>query len=234
MATITTTTTGTGDDVVSVIHIGPRGLDHYLKAVQGQSGNPRIKCDGRSILLVSPGSPHERSADWLDSLVKEVITEFQIPARPFASTFYRLPRHQSGVMPDKSYYIQNVGRIRGVRKKIDLTVDPPPDLVIEVSDTNDTSRSLAICRALLVPEVWIYKVRSGVVLILHLETTVQEKPRYVNRSRSLALPFLGIDDITPWAEDSDEDEHVFRTRLRNWVRDVLAPCVRAGRDPENG
>lgn len=223
-----------GGDVVSVIHIGPRGLDHYLRAVRGQPHNPLIQCDGRSIQLVSPGANHERAADRLDTLVKEVVDAFQTPARPFASTFYRLPREQTGVMPDKSYYIQNVGRVRGARKTIDLTIDPPPDLVIAVSDTHDTSRSLAICQSLGVPEVWVYEVRAGSLRILHLGRTKQGKARYVTRPLSLALPFLRADDIAPWADDRDEDEHVFLDRLRTWVRDVLVPRVRPPGDPADG
>ena len=52
-----TTQTEAGGDALTVINIGPRGLDHYLKAVEGQLGNPRVKCGGRS-LLVSPGPYH--------------------------------------------------------------------------------------------------------------------------------------------------------------------------------
>ncbi|MBW4621851.1 MAG: Uma2 family endonuclease [Cyanosarcina radialis HA8281-LM2] len=38
---------------------------------------------------------------------------------------------EHGIEPDNCFYIQNHQRMRG-KTRIDLTVDPPPDLAIEV------------------------------------------------------------------------------------------------------
>ena len=45
--------------------------------------------------------------------------------------------------PDGCFYVQNERRIRG-KQRIDLTVDPPPDLVIEVDITSPSLDKLPI------------------------------------------------------------------------------------------
>jgi len=42
-----------------------------------------------------------------------------------------------GIEPDQCFYIQNESAIRG-KKRLDLTVDPPPDLALEIDVTSRT------------------------------------------------------------------------------------------------
>ncbi|MDW8452595.1 MAG: hypothetical protein RML39_03965 [Oscillatoriaceae cyanobacterium SKYGB_i_bin93] len=44
---------------------------------------------------------------------------------------------QQAVEPDDCFYIQNEAVVRG-KKQIDLTLDPPPDLVIEIDISSRT------------------------------------------------------------------------------------------------
>jgi Uma2 family endonuclease len=57
---------------------------------------------------------------------------------------------ETDVEPDDCFYIQNEAAIRG-KDRIDLTIDPPPDLAIEIDNTSSTSLSSAVvllCRLL--------------------------------------------------------------------------------------
>jgi Uma2 family endonuclease len=69
-----------------------------------------------------------------------------------------------GAEPDSYFYIQNSDRIQGNR--IDITIDPPPDLVIEVDITNSSTRSFPVYQQLGIPEIWRYA--NGSVKIYQL------------------------------------------------------------------
>ena len=60
---------------------------------------------------------------------------------------------RAGVEPDTCFYIENRQVILG-KERINLTVDPPPDLVIEVDFTSVTN--LGSYSPLAIPELWIY------------------------------------------------------------------------------
>jgi Uma2 family endonuclease len=71
-----------------------------------------------------------------------------------------------GIEPDECFYIQNHQVMVG-KERIDLSVDPPPDLAIEVDVTSKTQMEGYI--SLGVPELWlcdrgelkIYTLQSG-------------------------------------------------------------------------
>ena len=54
---------------------------------------------------------------------------------------------------DESYYVIHADAVRG-KEEIDLSIDPPPDLVIEVALTASLIRKLRLFAAIGVPEVW--------------------------------------------------------------------------------
>ena len=60
----------------------------------------------------------------------------------------------AGIEPDNCFYIQNYQAMIG-KKRLDLTVDPPPDLAIEVDVTSKTQ--LSAYQALGVAELWRYE-----------------------------------------------------------------------------
>jgi Uma2 family endonuclease len=109
-------------------------------------------------------------------------------------------------------YAQNAGRIRG-KTELDLTVDPPPDVVSEI---NLTSPSLAKCPIFVqlgIPEVWRSDRRSW--QIFHLRHTT-----YSERAESLALPGLTAATLTGFLEQSRTLERlVWLCQLRTWVRE---------------
>jgi Uma2 family endonuclease len=58
-----------------------------------------------------------------------------------------------GLEPDDCFYIQN-SRLMIGKQRINLSIDPPPDLAIEVDVTSKTQLDAYL--ALGVPELWIY------------------------------------------------------------------------------
>lgn len=64
---------------------------------------------------------------------------------------------EGGLEPDKCFYIEHREAILG-KEQIDLEIDPPPDLALEVDVTSLTS--IEDYEALRIPEVWIYREDS--------------------------------------------------------------------------
>jgi Uma2 family endonuclease len=96
---------------------------------------------------------------------------------------------------------------------------PPPDLLIEVVVSHGPKKALGICLLLGIPEVWVHRPRGA-----RLHFLLLEDGKYVSKSRSRSFPFLGPEDVIPWlTSPEDEPDNRWRRRLRDWVRDVLAP-----------
>ena len=60
-----------------------------------------------------------------------------------------------GAEPDCCYYVANADRVIG-KRKFDLEIDPPPDIVVEIDTTNESLNKFPIYAALFVPEIWRY------------------------------------------------------------------------------
>ena len=73
--------------------------------------------------------------------------------------------------------------------ELDLSVDPPPDLAIEVDISSSSLDQLAIYADMGVPEVWIY---DGTVIHVWL---LQPDSRYREQPRSRSFPFLPVDEF---------------------------------------
>jgi Uma2 family endonuclease len=78
------------------------------------------------------------------------------------------------------------------RRELDLSVDPPPDLAIEVDFTSSSIDRLSIYAALNVPEVWRWE--AGSIRVYHLRKEAVP-PEYVPASQSLSFPNLPTDRL---------------------------------------
>ncbi len=120
------------------------------------SRNVRMTYDEGSLELMSPSKLHERIAELLGRLIAAWTEERAIPVHGCGTTTFRREDRQKGLEPDKCYYIQHLAEVRD-REQLDLTMDPPPDLVIEVDVTSPSRRRFPIYARLGVPEVWLWQ-----------------------------------------------------------------------------
>ena len=100
-----------------------------------------------------PLPEHEKAKVLISYFVQTLMDEMEIDFEPFGSTTFRRKDILAGLEPDDCFYIQNNVIMRGIRK-LDLPIDPPPDLAIEVDLTSKTK--LQAYQAIAVPELWIY------------------------------------------------------------------------------
>jgi len=65
--------------------------------------------------------------------VAEIVAEeLDFPRSSLGATTLNRQGRVCGLGPDESYYLANVGRI-GDQLRVDLEVDPPPNLAVEIS-----------------------------------------------------------------------------------------------------
>lgn len=108
--------------------------------------------------------------------------------------------------------------------RINLTVDPPPDLAIEIEITRSALNRLGIYAAPGVPDVWRFDGESIHVLLLGPDQT------YVRSEVSRAFPFLPMTEIERFLHEhgSNNDTRWGRSfRVRH--RREIVPKVRRER-----
>ena len=107
-----------------------------LKDLENAS-SPRLTYDHGVLEIMSPHLEHEELNRTLAAIIEIALEESDQDFRRAGSTTFRREDLERGFEPDSCYYIQSVVKI-GCKKRIDLRIDPPPDLVIEIDLTSDS------------------------------------------------------------------------------------------------
>jgi Uma2 family endonuclease len=155
---------------------------------------PRMTYDQGVLELVTPSMPHEVDAATITRFVDIVAAVLGIPIRSVGSTTFRRKDLERGFEPDASFYVQSEPRVRN-RREVDLTVDPPPDLVLEMEMSRSALDKLPLFASIGIPEVWRCDGQRVMILIL-------EQDRYQESSNSLAFPVLTSDVLTRFLAES--------------------------------
>lgn len=154
---------------------------------------PRLTYDRGLLEIVSSSPEHEEDADALRIIVVLVAAALSIPIRRLGATTFRRPDLAQGFEADGSFYIQHEAQVRG-KSRIDLTVDPPPDLVIEMVVTRSHIDKLPMLALFGVPEVWRGDGKRVAILAL-ADRTYQEV------EASLSLPGLTSATLTRFVRE---------------------------------
>ncbi len=142
-----------------------------------------------TLTLMSPEYRHDFDARNLLYVVTAVARACRIEFQAAGTTTLRIKgqgrRKGAGKEPDEGFYLgDDAARIRD-KRTIDLTVDPPPNLAIEVDNTVSSKRALATYARIRVPEVWRYDSRKRTLWFGRLAGET-----YENIPRSVVLPRL--------------------------------------------
>ena len=155
---------------------------------------PRMTYDQGVLELVTPSLPHEKDALTIARIVDIVAAIIGVPILSAGGTTYRRNDLERGFEPDASFYIQNEAQVRD-RSGIDLSVDPPPDVVLEMEMSRSALDKLPLFASMGIPEVWRCDGQRVTIFIL-------EQDRYRESSNSLALPVLTSDILTRFLAES--------------------------------
>lgn len=179
---------------------------------RGDAGAPRLAYDRGILEIMSPDFEHEETAISVAQVVQILAEEKEIEIRQLGHATLRREDLERGIEPDACYYVENEPLVRG-KKKLDFTVDPPPDLVVEVDITSPSLNKLPIYAALGVPEVWRHDGEQVRILLLR-------GGEYVEVAESAALPPLTVEALTRFVREGAGAGYVAWVRgVRSWVRD---------------
>ena len=182
-----------------------------LLADHADARSPRFTYSEGMLEIMSPSSEHEELNEALATIADIVAEERQVEFKRLGSTTFRRRDLKKGTEPDSCFYIQNVERIRG-KNEIDLTVDPPPDLVIEVEITSPAVPKLPVYARLGVPEIWLHDGRAPRILRL-------AGGQYESNKRSGVLPCLTESVLSEFLEQSKTLSTLnWRRVVRTWAR----------------
>ena len=170
--------------------------------------------DRGALEIMSPSDEHERVKKLIARMIEAMTEERNIPIRSAGSTTFRREAKRRGLEPDECYYVANEPRLRG-REDLDVKVDPPPDLAVEVEISRSALDRMGIYAALGVPEVWRY---DGAVLRVE---TLQPDGKYVRQPQSPSFPFLPLEEFQGFLDRRNEtDETSWIRSFRSWVRGI--------------
>jgi Uma2 family endonuclease len=192
-----------------------RTYSRLLRVFAGRAG-VRLAFDRGRLEIMHPLPEHETAAYMLGRFIDTLTEQLGLPVKAGRSTTFRRRRKQRGLEADNSYWIANEAQVRG-KQAIDLRVDPPPDLAVEVDLTHSSLDRLGIYAALGVPEVWRLDAQSLTCRVL------QPDGRYGVSTTSLAFPRLAIADLEPFlALRYREEDNAIVAMFREWVRQHVA------------
>jgi Uma2 family endonuclease len=176
----------------------------------GENRASRLAYYQGNLEIKMPLPKHEVAKVIIGDLVKIILEELEIDCECFGSTTFKRQDMNSGIEPDDSFYIQNHVQMIG-KEKIDLNIDPPPDLVIEIDVTSKTQLDAYL--ALAVPEVWRYENDK-------LQINIWQDGKYIESKVSPNFPDLPIAEIIP--QFVEESRILGRSptlrKFRQWVK----------------
>jgi Uma2 family endonuclease len=179
----------------------------------GDHSSVRLLYDQGRLEVMSPTSDHDQLAIMCSLLAYVLGEERGCDVESFGSTTFKRRRSGKGAEPDACFYVQTAARIIG-RRRLDLAKDPPPDVMVEIDISHDSTTKMAIYASIKVPEVWRYDGRQSQMHIYHLKDD-----GYVEAPGSLAFPSLTADVLTEFLEQSKTRGQTAALRsFRQWAR----------------
>jgi Uma2 family endonuclease len=180
----------------------------------GEKRVTRIAYSAGELEIRMPSPEHERIKVLISNLLVVLLEELDLPWEPLGASTFKNARMKTGIEPDDCFYLSNCQAIVG-KKRLNLTIDPPPDLAIEIDLTSPTQ--LSAYEALGVPEIWRYQQGKLVIFIL-------VEGHYLESTSSSLFPAIPISSgVSQILERSTEIlTSEARKEFRQWVWQNLA------------
>ncbi|MEG4575534.1 Uma2 family endonuclease [Microcoleus sp. N3A4] len=184
-----------------------------ILAELGERRASRLSYSNGRLEIMVPLPEHEKAKEIIGDMVKILLEARQIAFESLGSTTLKNKRMSQAVEPDTCFYIQNQAAVIG-KNRLDMSVDPPPDLAIEIDLTSRTQ--LDNYQILGVPELWRYARRG-------LQINVLQAEQYIESDVSPTFPNIPIVELVN--QYTQQSQIAGRTRaiqaFKNWVRENL-------------
>ena len=149
----------------------------------GDRTSPRVKYRNGELLLMVPLPEHGKQLDIIVDMVKVLLRHQGLRFDSYHETTMDLPEH-SGVIPDHFFYIGELPVVG--KRRIDWSIDPPPNLAIECDVTSFTSVNDYL--PYRVSELWIVRRQR-------IEIYQFQDERYILVEQSQFFPGFDLNTI---------------------------------------
>jgi len=177
------------------------------------SRNLRLTYHRGVLEIMAPSPEHEYFKKVMGRFVETLAEEFVVTLYPLGSTTLEREDLESGSEPDECFYL-TVSKVKAIRgkKRIDLTQDPAPDLVVEVDITSRSRQRENVYGALQIPEILRFDGQSLTLLVL-------QDGAYIPVECSLAFPQVEAQAVEAFLQRAMETDYLELVReFREWLR----------------
>ncbi len=172
----------------------------------------RMTYYNRILEIVMPSEVHEIITRLIDWILYTLCEEIGLNLKTIGSTTLKVEKLSSSPEPDNGYYIQNEPLVRG--RTIDLTQDPPPDLVVEVNISYTNIDKKAMYQDMKVPEFWSYDGKTQQTSFYVLSSGAYQK-----LANSATFPFIQQGTIATFIKQCEQaGEMPAKRQFHAWVQ----------------
>ncbi|WP_414588106.1 Uma2 family endonuclease [Scytonema sp. PCC 10023] len=184
-----------------------------ILAELGEHRAARLSYSHGLLEIMVPLPEHEKAKEIIGDMVKILLEARQIAFESLGSTTLKNEHMTQAVEPDACFYIQNQAAVIG-KNRLDMSVEPPPDLAIEIDLTSRTQ--LDNYQILGVPELWRYGKQG-------LQINVLQAGKYIESDSSPTFPNTPIIElVNQYVQQSQLSGRTQAIQaFRNWVRDNI-------------
>lgn len=157
----------------------------------------RLTYDHGTLEITMPLEEHEYASELIGLFIRILVGVMGLKLKSLRSTTLERPDLDRSAEPDNAYYIQHQAQVAG--RKVDLSQDPPPDLVVEVDITHTDIAKDRLYASMGVPEFWRYNGQVWRIFQLQGEA-------YQELDRSPTFDWVNKEDLYQFLEQAQQDE----------------------------
>jgi Uma2 family endonuclease len=200
--------------------------DEY-EALSARAGERHIRFtyDEGRLEIMTLSYEHEWAAELLGLLIDLLVMVLDMPCQAGGSTTMKRKLKKKGLEPDKCYWFQHEKKMRAAKKKrLNLKIDPPPDLAVEVDVTRSVIKRMKIYAALEVREVWRFKADDLKAYLLEPDGTYQIS------DHSRVFPRVTMAELQRFLDKAASMDRASLSRqFAAWVEEEIKPRLNGGR-----
>ena len=186
-----------------------------MLAEMGSQRQNRIAYELGTVEIMTPLMPHENSNRIIEGFIVVMCEELGLEIKRTGSLTLTRDDLKRGGEPDSSYYIQNESLVRN-KENIDLAIDPPPDLVLEVEYSRSAINKLTLYASMKIPELWRF---NGSILQVYILTDRQ----YTEVEFSPTFDPIPVKEITRFLQQAKiKGENATTRDFRTWVKQQIS------------
>ena len=200
-----------GEKRVTIHHLNWQAYQQILTALP-ETRATHLTYDHGTLEISTPLEDHEFAVRLIELFIRILVVEMGLKLKTMGSTTLDREDLQRGSEPDNAYYIQNQPKVAG--RNVDITQDPPPDLIVEVDITHTDINKNALYASMGVPEFWRFNGQTWRIFKLMGKS-------YEEVDHSPTFSWVEKVHLYNFLEQAQHDEVAAEISFRNQVRQWL-------------